>query len=305
MITIGGFLLNIPLSMIQRVQYADQQVSQSNTWQAAGSLLAVAAAWAAVQVGLGVYWVIGAVAAGPLIGNIINSWWFYAHNPDLWPRLRVADRTAARSMFGLGSQFFLISVMSSIALNADNLVIAHTVGLKAVAAYSVPYRALTALGLLVTLINLPLWPANGEALARGDTRWVRHITRRMTILSALAVVVPGSFIVAAADPIFRLWLGPEQAPPPHLLVALMALSWVCTAAAAPSYMVQNAVGLVRPQVLGWTVFFVLSIPLKVVGTLQLGLDGVVVAGVGCYLVTMWPSAIFGYRAAINSSTPKA
>jgi O-antigen/teichoic acid export membrane protein len=305
LITIGGFLLNIPLSLIQRVQYSNQQVSQSNMWQAGGSLASVAAAWAAVQAGLGIYWVVGAVAAGPLLGNVVNSAWFYRRNSDLLPRLRLADRHSARSMFGLGSQFFLMSVMSSIALNADNLVIAHTLGLKAVAAYSVPYRALTALGLLVTLINLPLWPANGEALAQGDTKWVRHITGRMTFLSAVAVLVPGAIIVIASDPIFRLWLGAEHPPPSHSLVALLTLWWVCTAAAAPRFMVQNATGLVRPQVRGWTVFFVVSLPLKFIGAQQFGLNGVVAAAIAAYLVTMWPAAIIGYRDAINSAGTKA
>jgi O-antigen/teichoic acid export membrane protein len=303
-ITIGGFLLNIPLSLIQRVQYANQQVSQSNMWQAAGSVSSVVAAWGAVEAGLSIYWVIGAVAAGPLIGNIVNSLWFYGRNLDLLPRLRDADLGSARSMFGLGSQFFLISVMSSIALNADNLIIAHTLGLKAVAEYSVPYRALTALGLLVTLINLPLWPANGEALAQGDTRWVRHITRRMTSLSALAVLAPGLVIVLASHPIFRLWLGAGHPPPSRSLVALMTVWWICTAAAAPRFMVQNAVGLLRPQLRGWALFFVISLPLKFIGAQQLGLNGVVVATIAAYLAIMWPSAIVGYRAAIKSATSK-
>jgi O-antigen/teichoic acid export membrane protein len=302
LITIGGFLMNIPLSLIQRVQYANQQVSQSNLWQAAASVLSVAAAWAAVTAGLSIYWVIGAVAAGPLIGNVVNSWWFYGRNPDLIPRLRDADRGSARSMFRLGSQFFFISVMSSIALNADNLIIAHTLGLRAVAEYSIPYRALAALGLLVTLINLPLWPANGEALAQGDIEWVRHITRRMTSLSALAVLVPGTAIVLGVDPIFRLWLRGAHAPPSQLLVALITVWWICMAAASPRFMVQNSAGLVRFQVRGWAVFFVLSIPLKFVGAQHFGLNGVVAAGIASYLLTMWPTAIIGYRAAINSRT---
>lgn len=304
LITIGGFLANIPLSLIQKVQYANQQVSQSNLWQAVGSVISVIGAWAAVEAGLSVHWVIGAVAAGPLIGNLANSWWFYGRNPSLLPRLRDADRGVARTMFGLGSQFFLISVMSSIALNADNIVIGHTLGLEAVAAYSVPARALTALGLLVTLINLPLWPANGEALANGDTGWVRRITRRMTVLSALAVLVPGAVVAMATAPLFGLWLGAAHSPPPQSLVALMVVWWVCTAAAAPRFMVQNAVGVVRPQLVGWAVFFVLSLPLKVLGAQRLGLGGIVAASIVAYVAVMWPTAVLGYRAALRSPSPR-
>ena len=300
LITIGGFLLNIPLSLVQRVQYANQQVSQSNLWQASGSLLGVAGAWTVVQAGLGVLWVLGAVAAGPIVSNLANSWWFYARNRDLFPRWRDANGEAARTIFGLGGQFFAMSVMSSLALNVDNLIIAHTLGLNAVAAYSVPYRALNALGVLVTLLNLPLWPANGEALAQGDTRWVRHITRRMTFLSAAAVLVPGAILVIASGPIFSLWLGAAHAPPPATLVALLAVWWACVAAASPRFMVQNALGLVRPQLYGWAVFLLLSLPLKFLGAQYLGLEGVVLAGIVAYMLAMWPSALFGYRSALAS-----
>lgn len=305
LITIGGFLVNIPLSLVQRVQYANQQVSQSNMWQASGSVAGVAGAWAAVEAGLDVYWVLGAVAAGPILANLANSWWFYARNADLIPTLAGADRETARSIFALGSRFFLMSVMSSLALNADNLIIAHTLGLTAVAAYSVPYRAMNALGLLVTLLNLPLWPANGEALAQGDIRWVRHITQRMTVVSATAVLIPGVVLALASQPVFSLWLGKVQAPPPPGLVILLTAWWVCVAAASPRFMVQNALSLVRPQLRGWALFLVLSLPLKYLGAQFLGLDGVVLAGIGAYVAAMWPNAILGYRTALATAVSKA
>jgi len=305
LITIGGFLVNIPLSLIQRVQYANQQVSQSNWWQASGSLSSVAGAWAAVHAGLGTYWVVGAVAAGPVVGNMVNSWWFYRRNADLLPSLREADRRAARSLFGLGGKFFLISAVSSVALNADNLVIANTLGLEAVSEYSVPYRALSALGLLVTLINLPLWPANGEALAQGDTGWVRRITRRMTFLSVVGVLVPGAIIVAFSEPMFRLWLGASSTTPAPDLVLLLAIWWACLAAASPRFMVQNATGLMRPQLRGWVLFSALSLPLKFIGAQQIGLNGVVLAGITCYVTIMWPTAMLGYRAAIKIPDTRA
>ena len=69
----------------------------------------------------------------------------------------------------------------ALAMNADYLVIAHVLGPESVTTFSVPARLFAQLGLLVSLVNLPLWPANGEALARGDVAWVRRITARMTL----------------------------------------------------------------------------------------------------------------------------
>jgi O-antigen/teichoic acid export membrane protein len=62
--------------------------------------------------------------------------------------------------------------------------VARVLGLDAAGHYSVVSRLYLALGLCVTLVNLPLWPANAEALARGEVTWVRRSTRRMAYVRA-------------------------------------------------------------------------------------------------------------------------
>ena len=48
LICLLAFLVNIPLSLVIRVQYAFQMVGQSNSWQAGGSLASLAATMAAM-----------------------------------------------------------------------------------------------------------------------------------------------------------------------------------------------------------------------------------------------------------------
>ena len=156
LICLGAFILNVPLSLVQRIQYAHQQVAQSNAWVAAGSLSSVALAWAAVSVNAGVTLVILGVALGPILGNLLNTVWFFNRNRESVPRLRNVGGAAARSMAGLGGRFLLVTLVSSVSLNVATLIVAHTSGLDDAAVYPVAARVMTALGLLVTLINLPL-----------------------------------------------------------------------------------------------------------------------------------------------------
>jgi O-antigen/teichoic acid export membrane protein len=299
LICLGAFILNIPFSLIQRIQYSHQEVAQSNAWVAAGSVASVALAWTAVRADLGVTLVILGVALGPILGNLLNTAWFFHRHRDSVPRPRDVGGVAARSMVGLGGRFLAITLVSSVALNVDTLLIAHTSGLDEAAVYSVAARVMTALGLLVTLINLPLWPANVEALAKGDSTWVVRTTRRMSLLSAASVAVPGLMLAWLCAPLFSWWLGPSTPLPSQELVISLSLWWVLPAAISPVMMVLNAVGATKAQLIGWSAFLLASIPLKLAMGTAWGPVGVVAAGILTYFATVWPAALLGYRAQLR------
>lgn len=303
-ITIGAFLLNIPLSLIHRVQFAYQEITQSNAWLAAGSLASVGLAWLAVLSDLGVGIVVLTVAVGPLLANALNTVWFFARHPALVPTRRDIGGKSAKAMLGLGGQFFLVSVLSATALNVDTLIITHSRGLGDAAVFSVAYRLMSALGLLVTLINMPLWPANAEAIANGDVSWVLKTTRRMSLLSATAVLGPGVVLVVFQPAVFGLWLGPSAELPGRLLLLVLTLWWTVLAAVSPLFMVQNAVGEMRPQLVGWAAFLVLSLILKVSTGSLIGTSGVVMAGIASYLITLVPAAVWGYLRSVRRAIPE-
>ncbi len=300
LVCLSAFVVNVPLSLVQRVQYAYQQVVRSNLWQATGSLWTVLLTLVAVEARLSPALVVGAAVSGPLLANVLNSASFYGRQWRLLaPRPACVDRTVATSLLVLGGQFFGLSIAMSIALNSDNLVIAHALGLEDVTDYSVPARMFSALGLLVTVVNLPFWTANGEALARGDLGWVRRATGRMTFASGLVVLLSSAVLVLTGGHILEGWLGAPRPVPVSLLVALAAW-WLLLATASPRFMVQNAAGSVRPQLVGWTVFLVVSVPVKWIAARQLGIAAVPAAGAAAYLLTVWPAAENGYRRIVSA-----
>ncbi|MGC4848792.1 lipopolysaccharide biosynthesis protein [Micromonospora sp. DT15] len=298
----GAFLVNIPLALIQRVQYAHQQVGQSNLWQAAGSLVSAGLVVAAVAADADPVLVIAAAVLAVPLMNLANSICCYCwQQPDLRPRVRYVRATKVRALLRLGSRFFGLSVLSAIALNIDGFLVGRVLGLHAAANYAVILRMFAVLALFVTLVNLPLWPANGEALARGDVSWVRRSTRRMVYLSAAAVVLPALCLVVAGNDILRIWVRSddlERVPAP-LFVALAVWS-VFVAVAAPFFMVQNSVGLLGPQFFGWAACLVVAVPLKILLAGRGGLPGVALASALSYGVTVLPAAIVGYRKALAS-----
>ncbi|MFI6256836.1 lipopolysaccharide biosynthesis protein [Micromonospora zamorensis] len=290
------FLINIPLSLVVRVQFAYQQVAQSNLWQASGALLALPLVLTAVHLDLPPAAVVAATVLGPVLTNLLNSWWVYGRRlRQLRPGLRVVDRDATREVLGLGALFLVLTIVMSVASNIDALVIAHVRELSEVTDFAVAARLFAQLGVLISLVNVPLWPANGDALARGELAWVRRTTRRMTLVSALTAVVLGAGLVVAGGPLLAAWVGLHLDGGSWLLVGL-AVWWVLLATASPCFMVQNAAGIIRPQLIGWTIYLIVSIPLKWYGALRFGVAAVPIVGAAAYLVTVVPGALYGYRA---------
>jgi O-antigen/teichoic acid export membrane protein len=182
--------------------------------------------------------------------------------------------------------------------NADPLIIAHVVGLGAVTSYAVPARLFGQIGTLVTLVNQPFWPMHGEALARGDVRWIRRTVRRMTIASTSLALVTSVVLVAFGGDILAAWL-PIRIDNRPLLLGL-ACWWVLLAAISPRFMVQNAAGVIRPQLWGYLGYFVLSVPGKVVAVNWFGVEAAPFVAVGLYSATVLPAAMYGYRRALEN-----
>lgn len=295
LIGLTAFTLNVPLSLIVRVQYAYQQVSWSNLWQTGGNLVGVATVLGLVSAGLSPIVVIAASAAAPLLVNLVNTVWFFGRqSPQLRPRVAAVEAVTARELVRLGGRFFLVTVVMTAATNADTLIIAHTLGLSSVAAFAVSAKLLAQVGLVAALVNVPLWPANGDALAQRQFDWVQRITRRMTVVSVLAAGLPAAAFVLLGDRLFAVWLPVSVDGDPWLLAGLGAW-WVLQAGLSPRFMVQNAGGVIGPQLIGWTVFLALSTVGKWYGAERFGVDAVAWAGAACYALTVVPAALYGYH----------
>ncbi len=293
-----AFVLNIPLSLVHRVLFALQRVSASNWVQMLGSMFAVACGALAVVSRAEPLAVIVAVVFAPVVVNAVSTVLVLGRS-ELQPALGLRG-PVARGFLMSGLRFVLIGVMTSVALNVDYLIVAHGAGVEQVARYSVVARLFTALGLLVTVMNMPLWPANAEALARGDRVWVRRTTTRMMLVSGGSVFLFGSVLAVAKDPVVGLLAGEQSRVSGQLVWGFVAL-WTLFALASPLFMVQNAVGRLGPQSVGWAIFLCASIPAKVLIVANKGVDAIPWTAFVLYGVTVLPSACVGYKIALSES----
>ncbi|MFV2100798.1 lipopolysaccharide biosynthesis protein [Micromonospora sp. LOL_024] len=295
-----AFLLNMPLSLVNRVQFAYRMGARSNLWQAAGSASSLPLALGAVHAELPAAVVVAAAVTGPVLVNLVNTCWTFGRRlPGLAPTWGALDPATGRGLLRISGLFGVVTVLMTVADNADSLIIAHTRGLSEVTAYAVPARLFTQLGVIVMLVNQPFWPAHGEALAAGRVTWVRRTARRMTLVSTAIVLLPAAALVLWGEWLFTTWL-PVPLLGDRWLLPGLAAWWLIVAATSPVFMVQNAAGVVRPQLVGYAAYLGLSLVGKWYGATHFGISAVPYVGAACYLLTVVPAALHGYRRALTA-----
>lgn len=218
------FAANLPLGVIQRVQMGFQEAFATNMWQSLGSILALVGVLSFSHFQLGLPWLILSLCGGPVLAAALNTVIEFAvRRPWLLPRLNGADLNTARTLLKTGTVFVGIQALDAVALLSDNFLIAHTLSPAAVTVYAVPFRLFSLTSSVPMFVLLPFWAAYGEALARGDHKWIASALRRTTWVGLLlAALVPLVLLVSGQGIITRWTRGQVQVP--YTLLAAMAFS---------------------------------------------------------------------------------
>lgn len=283
------FALNLPLGIIQRIQLAYQEGMFSNLWQSFGSLLGLGALVLGIRAGYELPVLVGCVAGGPVIANLLSSIVeFKSIRPWLRPRLHLVDFHVARSLFLIGGAFLIYSIGQVVAYQLDSFLIARFSGSAAVATYAVTQK-LFLITSLVSFLCVPLWPAFGEALSRGDYQWAKQSLNRFMIASVLVSIFLSSLLALFGQRITAQWSGATIVPSHSLLVAFGALS-VMTAYISIISAFLNNQRTIRPHAMLFGASSLLALLLKVLFFPILGQPGLIWATTLAFAVGyVWPA----------------
>lgn len=287
----GCVALAVPLGLVQRVQIALQRGFIASVWQCGANLLSLLAIWQATVWQLGLPWLVLALLGAPLLTALFNALVFFGRmEPALRPAWSQADRGVTRSLLRTGASYFLIQVAVAVVFASDSLFIAHLLGAAEVARYAVPEKLFGAISLVVATAVGPLWPAYGEAIARGDFDWVRQTLKRSLQLAALFSATAAALLLLAGPWLIGLWVGRELQVPASLLLALGVFKTFEGVGFALA-MFLNGGGLLQYQlVTAWLMALVVLV-LKPLLVLQLGVAGAPWATAAVYgAITLLPLA---------------
>lgn len=284
LVAVTLLLLGVPLGLVQRVQAGHQRGFENGVWQAAGNALGLLGMLLAIRMELGLPWLVAAFSGLPLVAFALQSALVFGRrHPQLCPEWRSVSRSAASTLLRSGLGFFVIQVSGALALSSDNLIAAQILGAASVAEYSVAQRLFNVPALIVTTMLMPLWPAYGEAVARGDHGWVRRAFLVSLVAAGLVAALPASMFVIWGQKLIQLWVGSSIHPSLFLLSGLGV--WTSLQALGNAVAVLlNGTGVIRFQVVSAIALAISGVALKCGFGLLWGLGGIAWGGVLAYTI---------------------
>ena len=282
------FVLSIPLGVVTRAQAGLQQGYIPQIVASLGSIVSLLALLLVISLHGSLTLLVFASTFGTIAATVLNGWFLFREHPWLLPSLHAYRRSSANKILKLGLLFFVLQFTFAIGFTSDNIVIAQVMGAAAVAAYAVPQKLFSVVTLGVGMAIAPLWPAYGEAIARGDVEWVRRIFLGSLWLTLVITVPLGTLLALAGPWILRVAVGKSLHAPMSLLVVL-AVWGVVNAVSTVMSMLLNGAGVLKVQAIMAVFATFCNLALSIFLTRQLGVMGVCLGSIVTQLLIMFPT----------------
>lgn len=278
------FAFGLPANLAQRVQLGYQEGFAAASWLAIGNTLALVALLAAVHFRVALPWIVLAWGGGSLGASLLNAWAVFGRRfTQLRPEWNKISWKALEELLRLGGFFVLLQLSATVVNSAGCIVVAQLYGAEAVTGYSVTLKLFMLVPTIIGIVMSPLWPAYGEALARGDISWVKRTFLRSVATTLLMSGAASLFLLFFSRVIMDLWIRQPISPSSSLLGA--AATWAVVSAAGNSAaMFLNGCGVVRLQAGVGSVMAATSVALMIGFGRMLGVAGVVWGTVVAYCV---------------------
>ena len=297
--------LNLPASLIQKVQLGSQQ----GHWMGASQLVASLATLVAVPTVLSFGGGLPALVLSSLgilvFVNLASTvLWLIRDRKAGAPHWSRIDRTVVASLFKAGIPFLAIQLASAFAFQSDAIVITQLLGQAPYGEYAAVQRLFVFASMFISAALVGLWPAFGDAFARGEITWVRRALKRTLGMSLLVIGGLCLFLALSMGWITKAWLDTPQAPT-LLLTSLFSLWAMIEALGMVVGSLLNGAGVLRAQAILALTMAGISFVGKWFLVPRIGAEGAVLATLIAYCSISVPAQLILLRNLFRDAERKA
>ncbi|WP_428423399.1 lipopolysaccharide biosynthesis protein [Methylibium sp.] len=288
------FGLSMPLQGLQKIVTGMQQPYWVHAVNGVAAVLALGALVLAALLQASIPVLLLASYGIPVVGSLALLLVLRPHLAGMarpaWEEARpLALRLAKR-----GGLFFVLQAAVAVMGGMDNAILSLTLGPASVATFAVTQRLFQLVYQPLAVLNAPLWPAYADAMAQGDTRFIRRTLRRSVFGSCALAAAGSALLLAFHEPLIRHWTH-QQVDPPVALVLGMAV-WVVIDATSNAFaMYLNGTSVIRAQIVVMSALVAVLVPLKFAAVARWGVSGVPLASVAAFLVIVVLPYMFVFR----------
>ena len=279
-------IVNVPFSLINRVELAYQEGFKYNLWQIAGNIINLIAIIGLSYTNLGPLALIWASSLVTVIISILNTVVFFLfQKKEVKIKFKFFDKKYVKDLLKVGIMFFILSIFTTLSLSIDNFIVAKAQGLAEVTSYSIMYKIVSMISVVSAMLSTPMWTANGDALARGDVQWVKKATNKITLVSFALSFLASVGVLVLISPALKI-LTDGVVKPDYMLLVGMCLYQIIVSITNPYFMILNSTKKIVFQIINYIIFSVISLPLKYYCALNYGVVSVTWVGVITYFLIL-------------------
>jgi O-antigen/teichoic acid export membrane protein len=263
LIVVVFFGLQFVLNLIVVIVTADQRPAKASLLVLLGNIISLSGIFILMKTAHRTLLMMGLIlsAAPVLVLAVMSFWYFKTGYREYAPSLKLVNFRYAKSLLSLGTKFFVIQIAVVILFQTANIIISQIFGPQEVTPYNVAFRYFSVLIMVFSIIMTPFWSAFTDAYSRGDGAWVRHIMKKLNILSIIFGVTI-FFMVLVSPFVYRIWVGPSVRVR-FLLSVFMGIYSLILIIGTPYTTFLNGVGKIKLSL--WIAILVapLNIPLAI------------------------------------------
>ena len=287
-IIVTSKLLNIPFSLVNRTQLALQEGYKGNLWQCAANVISIVLIIFVVLTDTGKISLIMVSTYSVVIVSVLNFIVYFSfQRKEYAPHIKYADSKMAKGMLKIGISFCMLSIVTNFGLSLDNFIVAKVSSLAESTTYSILYRAAGLISVGCGMLSAPLWGAFGEALERKDYEWVKIRCKKTAMLSLIMALIATLVLMVLGNILFTVWLGQKLEYSQFMLFGMCLLQGLVSFI-SPFFMVLNARGIVKKQILVYSIYTLVSVLLKCILGKLIGIEWIPMIGSVCYGLLIVP-----------------
>lgn len=288
-------LMAIPLSCGERMALAMQSGALTQTTRAIATLLSFACVLMLVRAQASFAAICAASSIPVLVGPALS--WIVVARGRAWalPAISTITRSDMLAVLKSGAGFLAVQLTAIAGFGLDPILIERYAGSVEVANYTVVQRLFGLVAMVLGIVLAPLWPAYADARAQGDVAWIKVTLFRSLVATVIVAGGLSMAIAFVAGPIITRWIGAAVSPPPSLVVAFAAWSFVLSCGMAFSYF-WNGMHMLRLQAILGLVFVAVSFPAKLLCMQSGSAVGLVTVNAVVYTAgSLLPGAVATWR----------
>lgn len=276
-IIIIGFVINFVIGLVTSIIYGIHKSHLVTLSQLISSILSLLLTLCVIDTTSRLYVMSIIYSISNILVNIILTIIVYQIDSCYIPSLKLFDKYESKKLYTLGMSFFLLQIVSLFMNTSDSFIVAKLIGASDVTNYSIVNKVFNIIPTLFSIILIQVWSQTTKEATLNKYNNIKKMINKLLLLliPILGVLI---FLVVIFNFISLIWLG-EVINVNKLLLISSALYAFFTCTNGIFVNIQNGLGIIRYQIISYTISVIIQFPLAyfLVYRLELGVGGVMLS----------------------------